>query len=47
MSDSVKGAVIEENEIEEYERYAAGGKARAAHAARTPDGTFRSLKDCE
>jgi len=27
--------------FEEYERYAAGGRARAAKARRAPDGTFR------
>jgi hypothetical protein len=38
--DRKKDAVIEEYEIEEYERYGAGGRARAARALRHKDGTF-------
>jgi len=40
MADCDKEAVIAEHEIEEYERYAAGGRARAAGAVRRTDGTF-------
>jgi hypothetical protein len=40
MSDREKHAAIAEYEIEEYERYAAGGRARAARAHRARDGTF-------
>jgi len=33
-----------EAQIAEYDRYAAGGRARAARAARSSDGTFLPTK---
>ena len=36
MPESEKGAAY----LEEYERYAIGGRTRASHARRNPDGTF-------
>jgi hypothetical protein len=40
MPESERAAAIEEFELMEYERYAAGGRARAAEAQRASDGTF-------
>jgi hypothetical protein len=40
MSDRERMAVIEDLEHEEYERHAAGGRARAACGVRNADGTW-------
>jgi hypothetical protein len=40
MPEAERAAAIEELELAEYERYAAGGRARAASAVRNEDGKF-------
>jgi hypothetical protein len=46
MPDREKVAAIEHYEAQEYERYASGGRTRAARALRAADGTFlRELKE--
>jgi hypothetical protein len=40
MLEAERAAAIEEFELAEYERYAAGGRASAASAVRNEDGKF-------
>lgn len=40
MCETERQAAIEELELEDYERYATGGRKRAATATRNADGTF-------